>query len=43
MAAALGTGDLMRAKQLAGELVKLGAEADVQRASMERAKQIVGR
>jgi len=42
MAAALGTGNQVRAKQLASELTTLGAEADVQRASLERAKQITG-
>ena len=42
MAAAAGAGDQARARALAGELLKLGSEADSQRASLQQAKQLAG-
>ena len=42
MAAAHGAGDTARARTLAAELLKLGGEADSQRASLQLAKQIAG-
>ena len=42
MAAAVGAGNAARAKALAGELAKLGSEADTQRASLAEARRIAG-
>jgi len=42
MAAARGAGDQVRARALAAELVRLGDEADTQRASLQQARQLAG-
>lgn len=42
MAAARGAGDQTRARALAAELVRLGDEADTQRASLQQARQLAG-
>ena len=42
MAAAKGAGETAKARTLAAELVKLGTEADTQRASLRDAKQVAG-
>ena len=42
MAAARGAGDQAKARSLAAELLKLGNEADSQRATLQLAKQITG-
>ena len=42
MAAAQRAGDLTKARKLAGELVKLGQEADTPRPSLQEARRVAG-
>jgi hypothetical protein len=42
MAAARGAGDQAKARAFAAELLKLGSDADSQRASLQHAKQLAG-
>ena len=42
MAAARGAGDVAKARSFADELVKLGSDADAQRATLQQAKRIAG-
>lgn len=42
MAAARGAGDQAKARLMAAELLKLGSDADSQRATLQQAKQLAG-